>query len=279
METELPTATVRVEGGVACATFENPPINLVGPPVTADLARVLDMAEADPGIRVLVVASADPDFFFAHADIVALGSATPAADDPHRRPPLTTTLARLAASPVVSIAKIRGRARAAGSEIALACDMRFAATENTILAQSEVGVGLLPGAGGTQRLSRLLGRGRALEAILGADDYDALTAERYGWINRAVPDANLDRYVDGLATRIATFPPAAVTRAKKLVDRVTLPPPEDLKDESRAFTELLQTEEVAARVKQLLARGAQTRSPLEYALGAELPSLTDPTRP
>src|SRR5262249_19290143 len=130
---------------------------------------------------------------------------------------------KLAALPVVSIAKVRGRARGAGSELALACDMRFAAAENAIFGQIEAGVGAPPGAGAIQHLARLLGRGRAMEAILGADDFSAQEAERYGWINRALPDADLDAFVARLARRIASFPAGAVSTTKRALNELTMP--------------------------------------------------------
>ena len=278
----LTTVQGRLEGGVAHATFQHPPINLVGPETVRDLTRLLDMVEADDEIKVLVIASADPDYFFAHADMVALAQPReqpPNGSAPGRNSsapaPFAAALIRLAGMSTVSIAKIAGRARGAGSEIALACDMRFASIERAILSQPEVGVGLLPGAGGTQRLPALLGRGRALEAILGAEDFDALTAERYGWINRALPDQQLDSFVDDLAARIASFPSGAIASAKEFVNRASLPSADGLAAESQRFAEHLRTPEVAQRVGRLIAQGAQTRSELELNLGAALGALGD----
>jgi len=249
----LETVQVRLEGGVAHATFD---------------------------VRVLVIASDDPDYFFAHADMVAL--AKPREPQPSEQttgryssppPPLAEALIRLGAMSIVSIARIAGRARGAGSEIALVCDMRFVSIERAVLSQPEVGVGLLPGAGGTQRLPALLGRGRALEAILGAEDFDAVTAERYGWINRALPDEQLDSFVDDLAARIASFPSGAIASAKEFVNRVSLPAAAGLAAESQRFARHLRDPVVAERVGRLIAQGAQARGDLELNLGAALGAL------
>jgi enoyl-CoA hydratase/carnithine racemase len=267
---DLDTAEVEFADGVMRTTFRHPPINLVGPEVVCDLARLLDAIEHNDEVRVLVIESGDPDFFFAHADMVAL--ARPRATGA-RPAPLTATLRRLAEMSTVSIAKIAGRARGAGSEIALACDLRFASVERAVFAQPEVGVGLIPGAGATQRLPGLVGRGRALEAILGCEDFGAPIAERYGWINRAIPDAELDTFVDALALRIASFPTAALAAAKASVNRATRPAPEALAHENHHFTQLLSTPEVAHRVGWLLANGGQRRGDVERDLGAALATL------
>jgi enoyl-CoA hydratase/carnithine racemase len=174
---------------------------------------------------------------------------------------------KLSELPVVTIAKLRGRARGAGSELALACDMRFAARENAILGQIEVGVGTTPGAGGVQHLSRLLGRGRAMEAILGAADFDADEAERYGWINRALPDADLDAFVARLARRIASFPADAVRSAKRVLNELTLPSADSIRADARRFRQLVASDTAQGRTAALFAQGLQTRGPLELDLG------------
>ncbi|MBF6328095.1 enoyl-CoA hydratase/isomerase family protein [Nocardia transvalensis] len=248
--------------GVAWATFDNPPINLVTPQLYIDLGHLLDQVDSDDRVRVIVFESAASDFFLAHWDMTAVGAAMPS-----DMPPAVELMPRLAALPKVTIAKIAGRARGAGSELALACDMRFASTERAILGQPEITVGLLPGGNGTQRLPGLLGRGRALEAILSGDDFPAPLAERYGWINRAVPDAELDEFVDRLARRIASFPPHAITAAKAMVDRITLPDSAGLAEESRIFQEWTAHPEVAERVTRLMKHGLQTHGPVELDLG------------
>jgi enoyl-CoA hydratase/carnithine racemase len=180
---------------------------------------------------------------------------------------------KLSELPVVTIAKLRGRARGAGSELALACDMRFAARENAILGQIEVGAGALPGAGGMQHLGRLLGRGRAMEAILGAADFDADEAERYGWINRALPDAELDAFVAELARRIASFPAEGVRTAKQVLNDLTLPGADAIRTDARRFRQLVVSDAAQARTAALFAQGLQTRGPLELDLGDRIGSL------
>jgi enoyl-CoA hydratase/carnithine racemase len=212
--------TLRVtpgEDGVLGVVIDAPPMNLIGPDLIRDLVALLGELESGADIRVVVLESGDPEYFVPHVDLTKVAEYT--AEAAKAGGPGDASLGmlwhKLSEMPAVTIAKIRGRARGAGSELALACDMRFAARENAILGQIEVGVGAPPGAGGVQHLARLLGRGRAMEAILGADDFDAETAERYGWINRALPDADLDAFVARLARRIASFPADAVLAAAR----------------------------------------------------------------
>ena len=212
--------TLRVavaEDGVLSVVIDAPPMNLIGPELVRDLVTLLGDLDADANIRVMVLESADPEYFVPHVDLTKVAEYT--AEAAKAGGPGDASLGmlwhKLSELPVVTIAKIRGRARGAGSELALACDMRFAARENAILGQIEVGTGALPGAGGMQHLARLLGRGRAMEAILGADDFSADEAERYGWINRALPDAELDAFVARLARRIASFPAEGCERPSR----------------------------------------------------------------
>src|SRR3954452_15871599 len=211
--------------GVLSVVIDAPPMNLVGPELVRDLVSLLSEVESDQGVRVMVLESADPEYFMPHVDLTKVAQYT--AEAAKAGGPDDASLGmlwhKLSELPVVSIAKLRGRARGAGSELALACDMRFAARENAVLGQIEVGVGTTRGAGGVQHLGRLLGRGRAMEAVLGADDFDADQAERYGWINRALPDAHLDAFVARLARRIASFPVEAVRSAKRALNDLTLP--------------------------------------------------------
>ena len=215
--------TLRVapsDKGVLGVVIDAPPMNLIGPELVRDLVSLLGALESGQESRVVVLESADPDYFVPHVDLTKVAEYT--AEAAKAGGPDDASLGmlwhKLSELPVVTIAKIRGRARGAGSELALACDMRFAARENAILGQIEVGAGTLPGAGGVQHLARLLGRGRAMEAILGADDFDAEQAERYGWINRALPDADLDAFVARLARRIASFLADAVRSAKRVLN-------------------------------------------------------------
>ena len=174
-------------------------------------------------MRVVVFESAIADFYLAHFDLTGKTGSITTTVGPSGLPILMDTFVRLSKSPVVSIAKIRGCVRGGSSEFILACDMRFASRENTRLGQPEVGVGVHPGGGGTERLPHLVGRGRALEIILGANDFDGDTAERYGYVNRALPDSELDAFVDALAFRIASFDRRAIAAAKSLVNQVSLP--------------------------------------------------------
>ncbi|MEK6439588.1 enoyl-CoA hydratase/isomerase family protein [Pseudonocardia sp. T1-2H] len=207
--------TLRVapaDEGVLGVVIDAPPMNLIGPELVRDLVTLIGTLESDPVTKVVVLESGDPDYFIPHVDLTKVAEYT--AEAAKAGGPEDASLGmlwhKLSELPVVTIAKIRGRARGAGSELALACDMRFAARENAILGQIEIGAGTNPGAGGVQHLARLLGRGRAMEAILGADDFSADQAERYGWINRALPDAELDAFVARLARRIASFPADAL---------------------------------------------------------------------
>jgi enoyl-CoA hydratase/carnithine racemase len=270
--------TLRVassDKGVLSAIIDAPPMNLVGPELVRDLVTLLGTLESDEGTRVLVLESADPDYFIPHVDLTKVAEYT--AEAAKAGGPDDASLGmlwhKLSELPVVSIAKIRGRARGAGSELALACDMRFAARENAVLGQIEVGVGTVPGAGGVQHLSRLLGRGRAMEAILGADDFDAETAQRYGWINRALPDAELDAFVARLARRIGSFPADAVRAAKRVINELTMPGADAIRADARRFRRLVVSDAAQGRTAVLFAQGLQTRNPLELNLGDRLGTL------
>ena len=184
-------------------TFDNPPLNLIDPETIIALRELMDTLEADPAVKVVVFDSADEEYFIAHFD-VARGGELPG-PGPTGLPAWPDLATRLTRAPFVTIAEIRGRARGVGSEFALACDLRFASRGKAVFGQPEVGTGLVPGGGSIEVLSALAGRSRTLEIILGSEDFDADTAERYGWINRALPDAELPEFVDRLARRIASF--------------------------------------------------------------------------
>src|SRR5580704_5073521 len=236
--------TLRVapsDEGVLGVVIDAPPMNLIGPELVRDLVGLLGALESDQKTRVMVLESADSDYFVPHVDLTKVAQYT--AEAAKAGGPDDASLGmlwhKLSELPVVTIAKIRGRARGAGSELALACDMRFAARENAVLGQIEVGAGATPGAGGVQHLARLLGRGRAMEAILGADDFSAEVAERYGWINRALPDADLDPFVARLARRIASFPAEAVLTAKRVINDVTMPAADAIRADAVRFRALV----------------------------------------
>jgi enoyl-CoA hydratase/carnithine racemase len=255
--------------------FDNPPINVVDSAVFQGLQDMLARMDASPGLRVVVLESANADFYLAHFDLSGESGDVGKTAGPSGVAIPMDTFVRLSKSPVVSIAKIRGRVRGVGSELVLACDMRFASRENTLLGQPEVGAGVIPGGGGTERLPLLTGRGRALEIILGADDFDGETAERYGYVNRSLPDSVLDDFVDGLARRLASFDRRPIEAAKNLVNQVSLPPVDRLLDGRNTFTASLAWPETQQRVAALFERGLQQRGDLEYRLGARLADRLD----
>jgi len=249
-------------------TFDNPPINLIDPPMIVALRDLLTKIEQDDRVAVVVFDSADPDFFLAHYDTEhdpAKTAALPAG--PTGMHAWLDLLVRLSRAPVVSIAAIRGRARGAGSEFVLACDLRFASRENALLAQFEVATGVVPGGGPMARLSRLVGRGRALEILLVADDLDGPRAELYGYVNRAIADDRLDEEVDAIAARVARFDHDAIARTKAYVDRVTLPPEREFPPALADFFEMLGRPERREQSARLEALGLNTDSDLERRLG------------
>ena len=237
--------------------FEYPPFNIVDATIFEGLQDLLVRMCTSQRLRVVVFESANPDFYLAHFDLTGKTGNITTAVGPSGLPILMDTFVRLTKSPVVSIAKIRGCVRGASSEFVLACDMRFASRENTRLGQTEVGVGVHPGGGGTERLPHLVGRGRALEIILGANDFDGDTAERYGYVNRALPDAELNGFVDALARRIASFDRGAIAAAKNLVNQISLPSADRLLDAITSFETALTWPEAQQRIQALLERGLQ----------------------
>ncbi len=251
---------VRVDSGIARATIDHPPINLIDLPLIIELDRLGREVEADESARVVILDSADPEFFAAHADVTLI-QALPA-DDSTRHSELSDfhrIVDRFRTMPKATIAVIEGIARGGGSELALSFDMRFAAIGRAILAQPEVAVGIIPGGSGTQRLHRLVGRGRALEIVLGADDIDAVTAAEWGYVNRALPDTELHPFVDALAARIASFPAEAIARAKSAVDAALPDPIDGLLTEDQLFRACLGDPEAHPRMAAFLAAGGQTR--------------------
>ncbi len=210
-------------------TFAHPPINTITATTVAELAELVDLIEQDPDLNVVVFDSANPDFYLAHYEAENDPGRTAALGvGPTGMPAWIDVLVRLSRAPAVSIAAIRGRARGAGSEFVLACDLRFASRENTLLGQFEVGIGVVPGGGPMARLSRLVGRGRALEILLVADDLDGPRAEQYGYVNRVIGDDRLDDEVGAIALRLAGFDHDAIARTKSYVDQVTLPADSEL---------------------------------------------------
>jgi len=255
----LETLAVRQDGAVVFAEISAPPMNLLGPELVRDLVSLIQRAEADEGVRVLVFTSADPDYFIAHVDVTKIAEYRQEAAKLTGEASIALLFHHLSASRLVTIAQIEGRVRAAGSEFVLACDMRFAARESAIFAQFEPALGVLPGGGGAQHLTRLMGRGRALEVMLSAGDYDADLAERYGWINRALPAAELGDFVSALAHRIAGFPAAAHAAVKECVNAIALAPVDDFRRDSDRFGSGVTEPEAQARIRAAIERGLQTR--------------------
>src|ERR1700726_4879445 len=237
--------------------FDYPPFKVVDADVFQALQDLLVRMETTETLRVVVFESAIPDFYLAHFDLTGKIGNIMTAVGPSGLPILTDTFVRATKSPVVSIAKIRGSVRGGSSEFVLACDMRFASRENTKLGHPELGVGLHPGGGGTERLPHLVGRGRALEIVLSANDFDGDTAERYGYVNRALPDVELDGFVDALARRIGSFDRRALVAAKNLVNQVSLPPFDRLLDAFTSFGKALGWPEAQSRIRKVLERGLQ----------------------
>jgi enoyl-CoA hydratase/carnithine racemase len=259
MDPALETLRLEQDRGVLFATIAAPPMNLLGPELVRDLVALIQGAEADEAVRVVVFRSADLDYFIAHVDVTQIGKYREAAAKLAGEASIGLLFRRLSTSRLVTIAQIEGRVRGAGNELVLACDMRFAARGKALLAQPEAGLGFVPGAGGMQHLTRLLGRARALEVMLGAEDYDADLAERYGWINRALPAAELGGFVRSLALRIAGFPAAAQALVKDRVNAIALAPVDDFRRDSNLFLEASKDPETQRRNRVALERGFQTR--------------------
>ncbi|QPZ39339.1 enoyl-CoA hydratase/isomerase family protein [Paramicrobacterium chengjingii] len=263
---EYGTLLVRAESRIAWVTIDNPPVNTLDAALAGDLRRFADEAASDDGLDVIVFQSANPEFFSAHADFewsFDPGSLTALVDadaDPALNP-LQQLNERLRTLPQVTIAKLRGYARAGGAELAMAADMRFAAADRTWLSQPESLMGIFPGGGGTQYLNRLVGRARALEIVLGAELFDTTVAERYGWINRAMPDESLDAFVDALARRIAGLPKGVTAAAKEALDAAEasgfVP---YLAEEAAAHAKVYPSpDDVVERLRVVMDHGGQTR--------------------
>ena len=257
--------------------FDYPPFNVMDGTMFQSLQDLLARMDASQTLRVVVFESAILDFYLAHFDLTGKLGNVMSGVGPSGLPILMDTFVRITKSPVVSIAKIRGCARGASSEFVLACDMRFASRENTRLGQPEVAVGLHPGGGGAERLPHLVGRGRAIEIVLGGNDFDGDTAERYGYINRALADVELDGFVDALARRIASFDRRAIAAAKNLINQVSLPSADRLLDALISFQTALSWTEAQQRVGALIKRGLQKDVDFEKEWPTALGTLLDKT--
>ncbi|MGW7680619.1 enoyl-CoA hydratase/isomerase family protein [Kribbella sp. NPDC054772] len=263
------SSTIRFERTTprtAKITFANPPVNLVIPETVVTLHEIVRELDNDPDIQVVVFSSDVPDFFFNHFDGAEAGN-LPVPEHEGDAPVWTDLVLRLSKAAYVSIASIRGRTRGAGNELALACDLRYVSREKAFFGQPEVGVGIVPGGGGAERLPRSIGRDRALEAILGSADYDPDLAERWGWVTRALPDSELDAFVDATVTRLASFDRQALATAKAMVGRATLPPDADLIASYGEFVDSLTGPGLLPRAMALRALTADKGLDVEYQLG------------
>jgi enoyl-CoA hydratase/carnithine racemase len=266
------TLDLSVEGAVLFAEISAPPMNLLGPELVRDLVSLIQRAESDASAKVVVFKSADPDYFISHVDLTRVSEYRAEAAVLTGEASIAALFRHVSASRLVSIAQIEGRVRGAGSEFVLACDMRFAARETAIFGQFEPAFGQVPGGGAAQYLTRLLGRARALEVMLTADDYDADVAERYGWINRALPADRLDEFVSAVAHRIASFPAAGHVAVKDRVNAISLAPLEDFRRDSDLFRDGIASAETQRLIQTAMKHGLQTRE-AEMQLGALLSVL------
>src|SRR5271169_3866225 len=249
-------------------TFDHPPLNIFGPQTIPQLNEIVTALETEKSLKVVVFDSAVEGFFLTHYDFLAkLEDSISLPPGPTGLQQLPDMLVRISRAPVVSIAMIRGRATGVGSELALASDMRFASREKAVLSQWEVGAGLVPGGGPMARLPRLIGRGRALEVLLGADDVNGDLAELYGYVNRSLPDNQLDAFVDALAERISSFDKQAIAETKRLVDLNSLPPDAEIAPEWEAFTASLGRPAAQERLRALFERGFHAPGDVETRLG------------
>ena len=266
------TLDIRVDNRVLYATLDAPPLNLIGPELVRDLVDLVLYLETHDDISVVLFRSASHEFFSAHVDMYRAAELGAEVSRLEPGAPLGALYRRISALSQVSIATITGRVRGAGSEFVLACDMRFAG-EHAVFGQPEIGLGAVPGAGALQHLTRLMGRGRALEALIGAEDFPADLAAQYGWVNRVLPEDELPAFTSALAHRIARFPTAGIADAKRRVDALTLPDHDALHEDSQLFLAGLARPETKARMEQLFAAGMQTDGALEAGFGAGLGDL------
>jgi enoyl-CoA hydratase/carnithine racemase len=250
--------------------FNNPPVNVIGTAMIWELKQLLTELERNETVNVVVFESADPDFFLAHYDLAANHAATEALPSPTGFAAWVDVLVRLSHVPAVTISAIRGIARGAGSEFVLATDVRFASLEKAVLGQMEVGFTALPGGGAAGRLPALVGRGRAFEILLGGDDYSGALAEKYGYVNRAIPDAEFEAFVTAFATRVSKWDRRVIADIKQYINKYTLLADSEFPPQSDAFWAAAKRPEFGSFTSRLFARGLQTRADIEYHLGREI---------
>jgi enoyl-CoA hydratase/carnithine racemase len=249
-------------------TFDNPPLNLMGPEFVVEFGEIMTAIETDEHLRVVVFDSAVEGFFLNHSDFtVKLEELTSLPQGPTGLEAWPDILVRITRAPVVSIAKIQGRATGNGSEITLACDMAFISRERGLLSQWEVGVGMVAGGGPMARLPRLIGRGRALEVLLGSDDICGDMAAAYGYVNRSLPDSELDAFIEALATRISAFDKWAISNTKRLVNAASLPQDVEIAAGWDACISSVARPATQERIKELMARGFHKPGNVETRLG------------
>lgn len=261
----------QISAGYLKVTFNNPPINMFDTEFSKQLIVLMDEMEADENLKVVVFESSNPDFFVAHVELLHVNDFPKGTGRTGLPAAWPDVAKRLEQAPFVSIASIRGRARGLGSEFAQAFDMRFASKEKALFAQVEIGIGSFPGGGGLDRLHLLTGKARALEIILSGDDYDAETAAFYGWVNRALADADLDAFVDNLAQRIAGFDQKAIASIKEIMNaRATNATNEEILDTQVKFFASLEWPEARQRIQRLFEQGLQQHGDLELNLGKRI---------
>lgn len=260
------TIAAHKERGVLFAYIAAPPRNLLGQGLVRDLVTLLQQTEADDSVHVIVFRSADPDYFISQVDATQTANCSSLGDKPNLEPSLAILFRNLSASRLVTIAQIEGRVCGTGCEFVLACDMRFAAREFAIFGQPEARLGVIPGLGLIQQLTRLIGRGRALEVLMSADDYDARAAEHYGWVNRALPGVALGSFVQLLAHRIGGFPPSTIAAIKECVNTIALPSLEDLGHASTRLHDCIRINEAQHQI-------ADAMKPSPHSRGAEMDQM------
>jgi enoyl-CoA hydratase/carnithine racemase len=253
--------------------FDNPPVNAIGTEMISELKQLLTELESNKTVNVVVFESADPDFYLAHYDLAANHAATEALPSPTGYAAWVDVLVRLSHVPAVTIAAVRGIARGAGSEFALAADMRFGSLEKTVLGQMEVAFTALPGGGAAGRLPALVGRGRAFEILLGGEDFSGALAERYGYVNRAVPDADFDAFITAYATRVSKWDRRVIADIKKFINKYTILPDAEYPLHSDAFWAATARPEFQSFTAQLFEHGLQTRTDIEYNLGRDVGTI------